>query len=153
MNPTHHNPLDRNHDGKVDLKDLNTRDRNHDGIPDNLERGNNALAPGMTQTTTSTTTQQTMPLAATQGQTMMQPALGEVRAAPTVIETIQKDVVVQERIHPVMKEEIQPVIYREREQLDVRQVTQMMHETQIQPTLVQQRELAAEVRAPIVERA
>lgn len=31
---------------------------------------------------------------------------------PTVFERIEKPTVVQERIHPVMKEEIQPVIYR-----------------------------------------
>lgn len=59
----------------------------------------------------------------------------------------------RERIHPVMKEEIQPVIYREREQLDVKQVTQMMHETQIQPTIIQQRELPAQTREAIIERA
>jgi len=75
-----------------------------------------------------------------------------VRAEPTIMETIQKDVVIHERIHPVQKEEIQPIIYREREQLDVRQVTQMMHETQIQPTIIQQRELPAERREAIVER-
>jgi len=52
-----------------------------------------------------------------------------------------------------MKEEIQPVIYREREQLDVKQVTQMMHETQIQPTIIQQRELPAQTREAVIERA
>jgi len=72
--------------------------------------------------------------------------------APLHKEVIQKDVVVHERIHPVQKEEIQPVIYREREQLDVKQVTQMMHETQIQPTLVQRAELPAERREAIIER-
>jgi len=75
-----------------------------------------------------------------------------VRAAPTVLETIEKEVVIQERIHPVEKEEIQPIIYREREQLDVKQVTQMLHETQIEPTIIQQRELPAERREAIIER-
>jgi len=75
-----------------------------------------------------------------------------VRAAPTVLETIEKEVVIQERIHPIEKEEIQPIIYREREQLDVKQITQLMHETQIQPTIVEERELSAEIREPIVER-
>jgi len=210
--PAHANPLDRNHDGRVDLHDLTARN----------------AAPGMMQTTTQTTTQTTMLNSGldrnhdgiddrlqggrrlSNGQMMGQPALDRnhdgiddrlqtglvggidrnhdgiddrlqggrrlsqgydatlinqqgvyvqserraslVRAEPTIIETIQKDVVVHERIHPVEKEEIQPIIYREREQLDVKQVTQMLHETQIQPTIVQQRELAAEVRAPIVER-
>jgi len=76
-----------------------------------------------------------------------------VRAEPTRLETIQKDVVVHERIHPMQKEEIQPIIYREREQLDVKQVTQMMHETQIQPTMVQHMELPAERREAIIERS
>jgi len=60
--------------------------------------------------------------------------------------------VVQERIHPIQKEEIQPVIHREREQLDVKQITEMLHETKINPTLVEQRELAPEIKAPVVMR-
>ncbi|PRP83904.1 hypothetical protein PROFUN_08841 [Planoprotostelium fungivorum] len=73
--------------------------------------------------------------------------------APVKAEVIQKEVVVHEHIHPVQKEEIQPVIYREREQLDVKQVTERLHETEIKPTLVQQRELAPEVREVIVEKS
>eukprot|EP01117_Protostelium_nocturnum_P018424 TRINITY_DN76_c0_g2_i1.p1 TRINITY_DN76_c0_g2~~TRINITY_DN76_c0_g2_i1.p1 ORF type:complete len:221 (-),score=85.75 TRINITY_DN76_c0_g2_i1:76-663(-) len=72
---------------------------------------------------------------------------------PTKVEVIQKETVVHEHIHPVEKEEIQPVIYREREQLEVKQVTENLHETEVKPTLVQQRELPAEVRAPLVEKA
>ncbi|PRP86369.1 hypothetical protein PROFUN_05510 [Planoprotostelium fungivorum] len=72
---------------------------------------------------------------------------------PVAFERIEKAVVIQERFHPMEKEEIQPIIYREREQLDVRQITQMLHETEIRPTILEQRELAAETRAPIVERA
>ncbi|PRP89022.1 hypothetical protein PROFUN_02300 [Planoprotostelium fungivorum] len=72
---------------------------------------------------------------------------------PVTLERIEKDVVVRETIHPLEKEEIQPVIYREREQLDVRQITQMLHETEIRPTILETRELAAERREAIVERA
>jgi len=150
--------LDRNHDGKVNLQDLksntgvnqgaglnaganagahhNPLDRNHDGRVNAQDLHANSGA-GLNTGLNS----------GLHGQT------GLVRAEPTVIETIQKDVVVHERIHPVQKEEIQPVIYREREQLDVKQVTQLLHETQIQPTLVQQRELAPQVREAVVERS
>lgn len=74
---------------------------------------------------------------------------------PTVYEQIEKPIVVQwvhftfyelvrdthffrERIHPVVKEEIMPVIYREREQMDVKQITQLLHETEIKPTIIEQ---------------
>jgi len=117
------NPLDRNLDGRVDAN-LNS------GLNSNLNAG------------------------ASQGVYVQSAKRSSVvRSEPTIIETIQKDVVVHERIHPVQKEEIQPVIYREREQLDVKQVTQMLHETQIHPTIVHQRELPAERREAIVERA
>jgi len=121
----HHNPLDRNHDGRVDLNDLTGR---------------------------QTLAQQETLIAGQTAYVQSARRASLVRAEPTIMETIQKEVVIHERIHPVQKEEIQPVIYREREQLDVRQVTQMMHETQIQPTLIQQRELPAERREAIVER-
>jgi len=159
----HHNPLDRNHDGKVNLQDLKSNkdrnhngipdnqersglvgglnDRNHNGVPDNLERGQTGLVGGLNDRNMNG-----IPDNLERGTT------GLTREAPVQVQLVQKDVVVHEHIHPVEKEEIQPVIYREREQLDVKQITQQLHETQIQPTLVQQRELAAEVRAPIVER-
>jgi hypothetical protein len=135
---THHNPLDRNHDGKVDLKDLKpsakreapindqklaSLDKNHDGRVDARDF---------------------------QGQTA---GISSVRAEPAQVQVIEKGTVVHEHVHTLEKEEIQPIIHREREQLDVHQVTQQLHETQIQPTLVQRRELAAEVRAPIIEKS
>lgn len=132
------NPLDRNHDGRVNLQDLKNNDRNHDGIPDNQQglahrnpldrngdgrvdlndltgRQSNILAPGMTQTTTSTTTTQALGvnpldrngdgiLDSQQGlglgqtayvQSGQRASLGLVRAEPTIVETIQKDVVIQ----------------------------------------------------------
>jgi len=74
------------------------------------------------------------------------------RQEPVILERVERDVVVQERIHPVEKEEIQPIIYREREQLDVKQITQMLHETEIRPTVLEQRELPAERREAVIER-
>jgi len=75
-----------------------------------------------------------------------------LRNEPVHHQVIQKDVVVHERIHPIQKEEIQPIVYREREQLDVKQVTQMLHETEIQPTRVEHRDLPAERREAVVMR-
>jgi hypothetical protein len=133
--------LDRNHDGVVDARDFqgqqgmglqqgglmgqqtrNPLDRNGDGIVDARDF---------------------------QGQ---QVGLSTVRAEPAIVQVVEKDVVVHEHIHALEKEEIQPIIHREREQLDIKQVTQQLHETQFQPTIIQQRELAAEIRAPIIER-
>lgn len=71
---------------------------------------------------------------------------------PVVIETIEKDVVVHERIHPIEKAEVQPIIYRERELMEVRQITEPLHETRLEPTVLKSRELPAEVRAVVVER-
>jgi len=136
----HHNPLDRNHDGKVNLQDLKSnKDRNHNGIPDNQERS--GLVGGLNDRNHNG-----IPDNLERG------TMGLTREAPVQVQVVEKNVVVHEHIHPVEKEEIQPVIYREREQMEVKQITQQLHETQIQPTLVQQRELAAEVRAPIIER-
>lgn len=88
---------------------------------------------------------------------------------PVMLERQEKEVVVHEHIHPVEKEEIQPIIHRgehlstflvckswlfaEREQLEVRQVTERLHETEVAPTIIEQRELAPEVREVVIEKA
>jgi len=134
--------LDRNHDGIDDRLQtglVGGIDRNHDGIDDRLQ--GRRLSRGYDATLLNQ---------GTYIQTEQRASL--VRAEPTIMETIQKDVVVHERIHPMQKEEIQPIIYREREQLDVKQVTQLLHETQIQPTILEQRNLEAQYREAVVER-
>jgi hypothetical protein len=55
----------------------------------------------------------------------------ELNSLPVKTITTEKPVVVQETIHPVEKIQVQPVIYREREQLEVHQVTQRLHQTHI----------------------
>jgi hypothetical protein len=55
----------------------------------------------------------------------------ELNNLPIKTITTEKPVVVQETIHPVEKIQVQPVIYREREQLEVHQVTQRLHQTHI----------------------
>jgi hypothetical protein len=177
---THHNPLDRNHDGKVNLKDLKPSakreaaindqklaglDRNHDGVVDARDfQGQQGM--GLQQG--GLLGQQTRNPLDRNGDGIVDArdfnssgnvligqqsaGLTSVREAPVQIQVVEKGVVVHEHIHALEKEEIQPVIHREREQMEVKQITQQLHETQIQPTLVQQRELAAEFRAPIIER-
>ncbi|PRP77611.1 tubulin binding protein [Planoprotostelium fungivorum] len=84
---------------------------------------------------------------------LMEATTATVRAEPVNVQHLEKEVVVHEHIHPVEKEEIQPIIHREREQMEVKQITERLHETEIAPTLVEKRELAPEVREVIVEKA
>eukprot|EP01117_Protostelium_nocturnum_P008361 TRINITY_DN2986_c0_g1_i1.p1 TRINITY_DN2986_c0_g1~~TRINITY_DN2986_c0_g1_i1.p1 ORF type:complete len:262 (-),score=82.31 TRINITY_DN2986_c0_g1_i1:93-878(-) len=97
------------------------------------------------------TTASTLPISHAPAVAPVEP-VNVMREAP-VIERVEKEVVVHERIHPVEKHEIQPVIYRERELVDVKQITEQLHETQVQPTIVQQRQATAEYRPVVVERA
>lgn len=75
-----------------------------------------------------------------------------LRESPVDYRTVQKDVVVQESIHPSEETLIQPVIHREREQLDVRQVTELRRATETQPVTEERRELPAERRETINQR-
>ncbi|PRP82085.1 hypothetical protein PROFUN_03775 [Planoprotostelium fungivorum] len=84
---------------------------------------------------------------------IVEPAVATTTVEPLNIKHVEKDVVVHEHIHPVEKEEIQPVIFREREQMEVKQITERLHETEIQPTLIEKRDLAPEVREVVVEKA
>jgi hypothetical protein len=72
--------------------------------------------------------------------------------APNVTrEHIDKPTIVRETILPQEKIEIQPVIHREREQLEVHEVVQPMHERDIGPTLVKHATLPAQVRPEVKE--
>jgi hypothetical protein len=75
--------------------------------------------------------------------TWVQPAI--------VTEHIEKPVIVKEKILPQEKIEVQPIIHREREQLEVHEVIQPMHEKDIAPTLVKHATLPAQVRPDIRE--
>jgi hypothetical protein len=68
---------------------------------------------------------------------------------PTVFQ--EKPAVIHERIRKEEVEEIQPIIHRECEKLEVHQITQPMVEQIVQPTVIQERSLAAETR-PLVNR-
>jgi hypothetical protein len=76
----------------------------------------------------------------------------EVHIAPTVlVEKVEKPVIVKETILPREKIEVQPVIHREREQLEVHEVVQPLHERDVAATSVRHATLPAEMRAEIRE--
>jgi len=68
---------------------------------------------------------------------------------PTVVQ--EKAAVIHERIRKEEVEEIQPIIHREHERLEVHQILQPMVEQIVQPTVIQERSLAAETR-PLINR-
>jgi hypothetical protein len=65
---------------------------------------------------------------------------------PVTEEVTQKTKIVQETIVPTKKEVIQPVIVREREQVEINQVVQPYEVTEIRPAVVKERELPSEYR-------
>jgi len=76
----------------------------------------------------------------------------EIRVAPTVVvEKVERPTIVKETILPQEKIEVQPVIHREREQLEVHEVVQPFKERDIAPTVVRQATLPAEMRAEVRE--
>jgi len=68
---------------------------------------------------------------------------------PTMVQ--ERPAVVHERIRKEEVEEIQPIIHREHEKLEVHQIVQPMVEQIVQPTVIQERSLAAETR-PLIQR-
>jgi hypothetical protein len=68
---------------------------------------------------------------------------------PAVIEHKERAPVVQEVIKPGLREEIQPVIHRDREQLEIREEIQPIYEKSVQPTIVEERQLAPEFRPEV----
>jgi len=76
----------------------------------------------------------------------------EIRTAPTVLmEKVEKPMIVHETFMPQEKIEVQPVVHREREQLEVHEVTQPMRERDIAPTNVRVATLPAQVKADVRE--
>jgi len=76
----------------------------------------------------------------------------EVHLASNVVnERIERPTIVKEKVIPQEKIEVQPIIHREREQLEVHEVVQPLHEKDIAPTLVKHATLPAQVRPDIRE--
>lgn len=65
--------------------------------------------------------------------------------------TVSKEAVIQEHIHPVEKIEVQPVLHRERQQMEVHQVVQPINEREVLPAVIQERELPAQYIGDFVE--
>lgn len=76
----------------------------------------------------------------------------EIRSNPTVLhEKFEKPTIVRETIMPQEKYEVQPIIHREREQLEVHEVVQPMHERDIAPTNVRYATLPSQMKADVRE--
>jgi len=75
----------------------------------------------------------------------------DVREAPVIVEKIEKPAVVHEVYKTEEVVQIQPIIEREREQLDVYEVVQPMREREVIATEVREAVLPAQTRAVVVE--
>jgi len=67
----------------------------------------------------------------------------------TTIERQEREAIVRETIIPQERIEVQPVIHREREVLELHQVTQPVYEKQVRATRIENTELPAEYREKI----
>jgi len=105
----------------------------------------------MINETTTTSTVQTTPVVQRDVSfTSMETTSAPItNVLPAEVEIREKPAVVQEVIKPGVREEIQPVIHREREQLEIREQIQPIYEKSVAPTIVEQRQLAPEVRGEV----
>jgi hypothetical protein len=65
--------------------------------------------------------------------------------------TVPKEAVVREHIHPVEKVEVQPILHRERQQMEVHQIVQPVSEREVLPAVVQEKELPSQFIGDFVE--
>jgi hypothetical protein len=72
------------------------------------------------------------------------PILTPTTVTPTVVERIEKPVVIHDKILPSQLTEVQPIIHRDIEKTEVREVVQPMKERDIAPTQIQHVELPAQ---------
>jgi len=75
----------------------------------------------------------------------------ETTKEPESIVTVPKEPVIQEHIHPVEKIEIQPVIHRDRQQMEVHQIMQPIVEREVLPAIVKEAELPAQYIGEFIE--
>jgi len=66
-------------------------------------------------------------------------------------QSIERPAVIHEKLFPVEREEIQPIIRREREKTEILQVEQPMYESEIKPTVVHDIQLPTLVKPELVE--
>jgi hypothetical protein len=79
--------------------------------------------------------------------TMIQPTLPIQEEAR--VEARERPAVVHEKVYQVEREEIQPVIHREREKTEIVQIEAPRYESEIRPTIVHERQLPAETRPEV----
>jgi len=86
--------------------------------------------------------------------TQTQPYVGtSTSMLPTeevILENRARPAVIHEKVFPVEREEIQPIIHRDREKTEILQVEAPVYESEIRPTVIHERQLPAEVRPQIV---
>jgi len=87
-----------------------------------------------------------IPGQATQPQGVLSAQPSAFHYAPTTVELRQKPAVVQEVIRPGVREEIQPVIHRERQQTEIREEVQPVYETSFRPVQYEEKTLTPEFR-------
>jgi hypothetical protein len=104
--------------------------------------------PSATTTTTTTNIPVTPP--PTPVATTMTTNIPVSEQVKTDVEVVRRPPVVREVIRPVEKHEVSPVIYREREKTEIRQVEQPIYETVQKPPIVREAALPAETR-PVVQ--
>jgi len=74
-----------------------------------------------------------------------------VEKSPVYVETREKGPVIKEHIHPKEREEIQPIIHREREKTEYVEVTKPILERNVMPTQFEEKTLAAETRPTVYQ--
>jgi len=77
----------------------------------------------------------------------------QVNALPAQVVCQEKPAVIREVIHPSEKHEVNPIIYREREQTEIRQVEQPIYESFRKPIVFTEKALPAENRPTIQPQA
>jgi hypothetical protein len=70
---------------------------------------------------------------------------------PVSLVTVPKEAVIQEHIHPVEKIEVQPILHRQRQQMEVHQIMQPISEREVLPAVVQEVELSPQYIGDFVE--
>jgi len=63
---------------------------------------------------------------------------------PESVVAVAKEAVLQERVKPTERIEIQPVIHRQREQMEVHQINENISQTEVLPTVFKEKELPAQ---------
>jgi len=79
----------------------------------------------------------------------MSSSMASTNVLPAEVEIREKAAVIQEVIKPGVREEIQPVIHREREQLEIREEIQPIYEKSVRNTIIEERQLAPEFKPEV----